>query len=68
MIAYTFFVVLFTLMVTSGISFWLISMFTGKVEKPILSLIGYMLWPISLSFISIYVYFYDKYRGGSRNI
>lgn len=62
MIAYTIFVILTTLMITSGIFLWIISMFSEKVERPILSLIGYLFWPISLLFIWIYIYFYNKYN------
>lgn len=68
MIAYTFFVVLSTLMITSGLLFWIISMFTGKMERPILSLVGYLFWPLSLVFIWIYVYFYNKYPGRRKDI
>jgi hypothetical protein len=68
MIAYTISVILFTLIIASGIFFWVVSMFTGKVEKPILSLIGYVFWPISLVFIWIYAYFYNKYQKGRKDI
>ena len=68
MIAYTIFVVLSTLMITSGLLFWIISMFTGKMERPILSLAGYLFWPLSLFFIWIYVYFYNKYPGRRKDI
>ena len=68
MIAYTIFVVLSTLMITSGLLFWIISMFTGKMERPILSLVGYLFWPLSLVFIWIYVYFYNKYPGRRKDI
>jgi len=59
MIAYTIFIILSTLMVTAGILFWIISLFTGELKRPILSLIAYIFWPLSLAFISLYVYFYN---------
>jgi hypothetical protein len=59
MIAYTIFIILSTLIVTSGILFWIISLFTGELKRPILSLIAYIFWPLSLAFISLYVYFYN---------
>jgi hypothetical protein len=59
MIAYTIFIILSTLIVTSGILFWIISLFTGELKRPMLSLIAYIFWPLSLVFISLYVYFYN---------
>jgi hypothetical protein len=68
MISYTIFIIFSTLVVTSGILFWLISLFSGNLKRPILSLIGYLFWPLSLSFISIYAYFYNLSNAPKENI
>jgi hypothetical protein len=62
MIAYTIFIILSTLMVTAGILFWIISLFSGELKRPILSLIAYIFWPLSLAFISFYVYLLNRYN------
>jgi hypothetical protein len=62
MIMYTIFIVLSTLMISSGILFWIISLFTSKMERPILSLIGYLFWPFSLLIIIFYMYLLNRYN------
>jgi hypothetical protein len=62
MIAYTIFIILSTLMVTSGFLFWIISLFTGDLKRPILSLIAYIFWPLSLAFITFYAYLLNRYN------
>jgi hypothetical protein len=62
MIAYTIFIILSTLIVTAGILFWIISLFSGELKRPILSLIAYIFWPLSLAFISFYVYLLNRYN------
>ncbi len=62
MIEYTIFIVLSTLIVTSGILFWIISLFSGELKRPILSLIAYIFWPLSLAFITFYVYLLNRYN------
>lgn len=59
---YTIFIVLSTLMISSGILFWIISLFTSKMERPILSLIGYLFWPFSLLIIIFYMYLLNRYN------
>ena len=62
MIEYTIFIILSTLIVTAGILFWIISLFSGELKRPILSLIAYIFWPLSLAFISFYVYLLNRYN------
>jgi hypothetical protein len=50
------------LMFSSGTLFWIISMFTGKMERPILSLFGYLFWPVSILLIIFYVYLLNRYN------
>jgi hypothetical protein len=62
MISYTIIIILTTLMFSSGTLFWIISMFTGKMERPILSLFGYLFWPVSILLIIFYVYLLNRYN------
>jgi hypothetical protein len=54
---YTLFVIFMTLMISSGIIFWGISIFTDQIKRPLLYLIGCIFWPITLSVIFTYLFF-----------
>jgi len=68
MISYTIIIILTTLMFSSGTLFWIISMFTGKMERPILSLFGYLFWPVSILLIIFYVYLLKRRYASFRSI
>lgn len=61
MIIYTLAVILSTLMFFSGICFYIISLFTDKVERPLIFLIGCLFWPFSLILIYTYIFINNKF-------
>jgi hypothetical protein len=61
MIVYTFLIIILTLMATSGILFWIISLSTGKMERPLISLFGYLFWPFSILLILSYLYLINRF-------
>lgn len=46
-----------TLIVTSGIIFLIISIFSSEIKRPLLYLIGFIFWPLSLILILTYLFF-----------
>jgi hypothetical protein len=57
---YTLFVIFMTLMLSSGIIVWLISIFNQKIKRPLVLLIGCLFWPLSLIFIYTYLFLYNR--------
>ena len=57
---YTLFVIFMTLMISSGIIFWLISIFTSDIKRPVIYLIGCLFWPLSIIFIYTYLFLDNK--------
>jgi hypothetical protein len=61
MIIYTLAVILSTLMLFTGFIFYVISMFSGKVERPLVFLIGCLFWPFSLLIVYSYVLIQNRF-------
>ena len=57
---YTLFVIFMTLMLSSGIIVWLISIFNQKIKRPGVLLVGCLFWPLSLIFIYTYLFLHNK--------
>jgi hypothetical protein len=52
---YTLFVILGTIVVLFGLVFWILMLFGEKMNWPFLKLFVYILWPLSLTIIILWV-------------
>jgi len=62
MVIYTLAIIFLTIMICSGIVFWVISIFEGKIKRPLLYLIGCMFWPFSIVLIYSYLSIINKIK------
>jgi hypothetical protein len=60
MVIYTLAIIFSTIMISSGIVFWTISMFESKIKRPFLYLLACSFWPFSLTIIYTYLFLINK--------
>lgn len=66
MILYGILISAITVMMLTGLFFWIICIFTESVKRPYFLFIGCLFWPFSIILIYIYLYFRNKIIKGNQ--